>query len=150
MANDGPEHVTFRPGDLIERLRVSRLTLGATAKRDLGRFYRLIDTEFEAWSKERALTDSTWNAVGAFVCTRSWPLIPTPVSFYAEAQSFFASTWGMAFKEHKDDALRVLRGITNAQVVAVIDAAESELSPPPLVAVATRGATSVDGSAPPG
>lgn len=142
------EHVTFRPGDLLERLRVSRLTLGATAKRDLARYYRLIDGEFDAWSKERDLTDKTWSAIGAFVCTRSWPSAPTPLGFYAEAQSFFASTWGAAFADEREGALRALRGISAAQVVGVIDAAESELTPPPLVAVATRGAISADGSDP--
>jgi hypothetical protein len=145
------EHVTFRPGDLLERLRVSRLTLGATAKRDLARYYRLIDAEFEAWSKDRGVTDQTWAAIGAFVCTRSWPTPPgppTPIGFFAEAQSFFASSWGYAFGEEKDTALRALRGLSAAQVVGIIDAAESELAPPPLVAVATRGATSADGSDP--
>lgn len=150
MGDETREHVTFRPGELLERLMVSRLSLGATAKRDLGRFYRLIDTEFDAWAKERGLTDDTWNAIGAFVCTRSWPLLPAPPTFYAEAQSFFNSTWGASYAEQKAAALRALTGLSNAQVAAVIDGAESELAPPPLVAVARGGAISVDGSAAPG
>ena len=142
------EHVTFRPGDLLERLRVSRLTLGATAKRDLGRYYRLIDAEFDSWEKERKPTDQTWTAIGTFVCTRSWPTTPDPVTFYAQAKGFFDSNWGSAFGDEMANALRCLRGITPTTVAAIIDAAESELTPPPLVAVATRGAISVDGSDP--
>jgi hypothetical protein len=142
------EHVTFRPGDLLERLRVSRLTLGATAKRDLARYYRLIDAEFDSWEKERKPTDRTWAAIGTFVCTRSWPTTPDPLTFYAQAQSFLGSALGSAFADGATDALRCLRGISPTTVAAIIDAAESELTPPPLVAVATRGAISVDGSDP--
>ena len=149
MSDKEREHVTFRPGELLERLLVSRLSLGATAKRDLGRYYRLVDTEFDEWAKERKLTDQTWNAIGTFVCTRSWPLPPAPATFYAEALSFFNSSWGAAFKEQQATALRALTGINNAQVVAIIDGAESELAPPPLVAVARAGAISgVDTAAP--
>jgi hypothetical protein len=142
------EHVTFRPGDLLERLRVSRLTLGATAKRDLSRYYALIDAEFDSWEKERKPTDVTWNAIGTFVCTRSWPKTPDPLTFFSQAQSFFGSALGSAYAGVVADALRCLRGITPTAVAAIIDAAESELTPPPLVAVAIRGATSVDGSDP--
>lgn len=142
------EHVTFRPGELRERLQVSRLTLGATAKRDLGRYYRLIDTEFEQWAKTFAITDQTWNAIGTFACTRAWPRLPTPSTFYAEAVLFFDSVQGAAYKAQRSDALQALIGVGNVQVAAIIDGAESELAPPQALA-ARAGATSGDGSAAP-
>lgn len=149
MGDETREHVTFRPGELLERLMVSRLSLGATAKRDLGRYYRLIDTEFDSWAKERGITDLVWNAIGTFVCTRSWPLLPTPSTFYEQAVGFFNSVQGAAYAEYRKAALAALSGVSNAQVAAIIDGAESELAPPPLVAVARGGAISVDGSAAP-
>lgn len=145
---DGPEHVTFRPGELLERLQVSRLTVGATAKRDLGRYYRLIDTVFDKWAKRKSVTDQTWNAIGAYVCTRSWKYLPTPDTFYDQASDFFASTWGLAYSGDRQAAMIALADLDHAEVVAIIDGAESELSPPH--PAATRaGATSVAAAAAP-
>jgi hypothetical protein len=135
------EHVTFRPGDLLERLRESRISLGATAKRDLGRYYRLIDAEFDEWEKDRKPTERTWSAVATFVATRTWDQPPDPLTFFAQAQSFLGSAMGSSFADVASDALRCLRGIERTTVAAIIDAAESELRPPPLVAAATAGAT---------
>lgn len=147
-ATAGPEHVTFRPGELIERLRVSRLTVGATAKRDLGRYYRLIDTVFDQWAQRKALTDQTWNAIGAFVCTRSWRMLPDAASFYEAASDFFASTWGAAYTGDRQAAMIALADLDLAEVCAIIDGAESELAPPNRVA-ATAGATSAAAAAAP-
>ena len=141
-----PEHVTFRPGNLAERIARSPLAPGATAKRDLGRYYDLLDLVLEEWEDIYQVTTQEWGVIKAFVATRYWEVIPEPKEFYEQFESFLRSPMSKGFDHQlKVSAATALKQADRTEVRAIIWEAES--TPPP--DAATAGATSAGADAAP-
>lgn len=130
--------VSFRAGALNDRLRSGPLTAGGKTKRDLARYYGLLEQEMGEWWREIGGTDASWEVIVAFVSTRYWDTIPSPEAFHAHFGSFVRSPMASSFdKNSKANADAMLRGANSLTVAAIIDRAE--VSQP---SDATAGATS--------
>ena len=122
------EHVTFRPGELSERLFGGPLSAGATAKRDLSRYYVVLGERFDDWWNANGMWDVPWGVIVEFVGTRGWDTIPTPSAFFGQFEQYLRSPMASgvepAIRRDARDALSVADPV---DVIAVIDRAEQEL-----------------------
>jgi hypothetical protein len=138
------EHVNFRGGELMDRLRGGPLSVGATAKRDLIRYYQLIEGSFDGWYNGHSLDDEAWDAICEFVATREWVLPFAPYYFRDQARQFLASPMGQRHKRVRDAVLAALGDVRYPELVGIIDAAEREVkyqTQPDQPDAATGGAT---------
>jgi hypothetical protein len=120
-----PEHITFRPGALIDRLTRGPLSPGATAKGDLNRYYILVNTQYDLWFTGNAVTSGAWDVVVAFVSTRAWETVPYPVMFQEQFNSFLRSPMAKDFdRVEKSKAATAIGLASYADVVAIVDHAE--------------------------
>jgi hypothetical protein len=140
MNPQNPEHITFRPGGLTRRLVGGPLSAGATAKRDLSRYYTMVNLRFESWWRDRRVTNDVWEVIAAFVETRYWDVIPGPETIREQFGSFCRSPLASRFPQgDRNQAAWALEMADYDDVVAIIDHAEIELKSPD---DATAGATS--------
>jgi hypothetical protein len=132
--------VSFRAGALNERLRAGPLTAGGKTKRDLIRYYTLLDTGFEGWWKDQGISDDAWDVVVAFVNTRYWDTLPDLMGFFQQFLSFLQSPMAESFaKEERAAARLAVAQADLLQMAAIIDRAE--VSSQAEQADATAGAT---------
>ena len=145
-----PEHITFRPGELVEKLTRGPLSPGATAKQDLIRYYVMVSTKFDEWQKGTGITWDAWDVLMAFVSTRSWEAIPYPVVFQDQFASFLKSPMAKEFERTaKGLAFSALVSADYAEVIAIVHHAELGLSLS-LLGEATADPTSAALAAAPG
>lgn len=134
--------VSFRAGVLNDRLRAGPLTAGAKTKRDLWRYYALLDAAMGEWSSVLEVTDEEMEAIKAFIDTRYWESIPETDDFWRQFLSFARSPLATRFgKECLLDAANALKSADRTALLALIDRAEVGASSPQQGA-ATAGATS--------
>jgi hypothetical protein len=138
-----PEHITFRPGELLERLTRGPLSAGATAKRDVGRYYALLDDAWAHWRHYTLMDGSGWPPVVAFIATREWVAVPGPKQFFEQFRSFLRSPMAEEFNRIDLSAAATAVSLATAvEVAAIIDRAEVDFRSQ---ASATVGATSAAG-----
>jgi hypothetical protein len=141
------EHVTFRPGELAERLFAGPLSAGATAKRDLIRYYAVLDARFDDWWNANQLWEAPWDVIVDFVEAQGWDAVPTPADFLTRFEQFLKSPLASRIERGLlRDALDGVRGADEVDVVAILDRAEREIAsapqPPAFPDEPTAGATS--------
>lgn len=140
MNQQNLEHVTFRPGNLAERLVVGPLSPGATAKRSLWRYYALLDAEIEEWMTALEVSADAMIAIRAFIDTRYWEAIPETIDFWRQFASFARSPLAARFVHATlVEAADALKSATRTCLVALIDLAEA--SPAAATADATSAAS---------
>lgn len=120
-----PPHVTFRPGELLARLSGGPLSPGSTAKRDLTRYYYLIDGQFTDWWKRTEMTVEGWKIMVIFASTREWDYIPDQRNFAMFLQSFLRSRMAKNIApEVRQKLIEALLFTTSIDVIAIIDRVE--------------------------
>ena len=135
--------VSFRAGALNSRLRSGTMAAGAVAKRDLARYYVLIDDAIKGWRSRTAIDRQAWMLIVGFVWTRDWTVIPEMESFATQFGSYLRSPMaGDYSKAVKSRAMAAIAGITLAETYAIIDAAEADTWVSPDLDAAIAGATS--------
>jgi hypothetical protein len=140
MNPQNPEHITFRPGALTERLTRGPLSAGATAKSDLSRYYALVNTQFDVWWQGNAMNDDAWSVIVAFIATRGWETVPYPVPFQDHFFSFLRSPMAKDLdKQEKAVAVNAIVSASYADIVAIVDHAEDDATN---LAFSTADATS--------
>lgn len=134
-------HITFRPGEeLRARLASGLLSTGAKAKRDLLRYYRLLDFEFDRWWTRRNVDEDQWFFVTQFVQSRSWRTIPSPRDFIHDFEGFMESVQQIGYpKGTKALTLSKVADLSAVEFLAIIDRAQDEVTARD---AATAGATS--------
>lgn len=146
------EHVTFRPGELADKLAASLLAPGSTAKRDLGRYYHLTELLFQEWWDGSQMWEGPWAVVVRMVSTRDWLLPPHRDDFLEHAKAFVRSPMALDFPApQRIEAYQALAAADHEEVIAILDVAEREYATATQAAqaAATGGATSAAGTAPP-
>lgn len=119
------DHITFRPGDLAERLSRGPLSPGGTAKRDLLRHYTLIDTVFDQWATGWTMTGEAWEVVVDFCATRGWDTVPYPEVLLEQFKQFLTSPLGLRHdRVSRSMAATALLNADYPQVVAIVSYAE--------------------------
>lgn len=122
------EHVTFRPGELADRLFGGPLSAGATAKRDLTRYYLALGERFDDWWNANGMWDVPWGVIVEFVGTRGWDTIPTPSAFLGHFEQYLRSPMATGVDAAiRREARDALSGADPVDVIAIIDRAEQEL-----------------------
>jgi len=122
-------HITFRPGEeLRARLASGLLSTGAKAKRDLLRYYELLDAEFDRWWERRKVDEDQWFFIATFVQTRAWRTRPTARDFIHDFEAFMESVQQIGYpKGTKALALSKVADLSPAELLAVIDRAQDEV-----------------------
>lgn len=139
------DHITFRPGELADKLAASSLAPGSTAKRDLGRYYFLTEHLFQEWWDANQVWEGPWSVVVALVATREWSSPPHRDDFLEHAKGFVKSPMSAGFpSSQRIEAYQALSGADHLEVIAIIDQAGREYANLSRAsqAAATRGATS--------
>ena len=117
--------VSFRAGALNDRLRSGPLTAGGKTKRDLARYYALLEQSLNEWSVGVLVGDGVWDVIVAFVNTRYWDTIPLPLEFFQHFDSFARSPMAKDFdKQTKSTASSALRSVDFITLAAIIDRGE--------------------------
>jgi hypothetical protein len=135
-------HITFRPGEeLRARLASGRLSTGAKAKRDLLRYYDLLDAEFDRWWERRKVDEDQWFFITQFVQSRSWRVLPPAGrDFIHDFEAFMEGVQQIGYpKGTKALALSKVADLSAVELLAVIDHAQDEVT---ARGAATAGATS--------
>lgn len=148
------EHVTFRPGELAEQLARGPLSPGGIAKRDLIRYYTMVNTAFDQWAVGWTMTGEAWDVIVDFAATRGWEIIPYPETITAQFKQFLTSPLGQRHdRVSRSMAAAALMNADYPELVGIIHAAETGLTHPrfrrsPQGSAATAGATLAGSSGP--
>lgn len=121
-------HISFRPGELRERLTAGLLASGTKAKRDLIRYYKLMDATFDQWWDRRRVDDDQWFFVATFVKSRAWKELPTPRAFLDAFEGFMDGVVGIGYpRGTKSLAVSKVADLSFAEMLAIIDRAQDEV-----------------------
>ena len=118
--------------------------IGRVARRDLSRYYWAMRREYERWRLRWAISDATWDAIVAYTNQSYWDrdeLERVGVSgFSVGLQNYLRSPSGVGHAAEATRAVESVMGLTPAELLAIIDAAEVEWQ---RARIATPDATSV-------
>jgi hypothetical protein len=134
--------VSFRAGALNDRIRSGPLTAGGKTKRDLMRYYELLDEAMGEWWEAVSIEDESWDVIVAFINTRYWETIPMPKAFASQFDNFIRSPMAEPFgRIARSAAAAAIREADYLALTSIIDRAEV-MGAASLKADATAGATS--------
>lgn len=124
-----PDHVTFRPGDLLPQLTRGGRPMGSNAKRDLARHYALVVEIHHRWMNGWTMYDEAWDVIVAYVATRDWVLPPEPEELDADFKRFLASPMGQIHdRTARSTAATALLNASWAELFGIIHHAEGGLA----------------------